>query len=81
MENYESQAHECWLTEAIPRHMIHTYFIITTIPKVLDNKVQEYPTLVPTINQLTNLPPLWYKDRDSPSMHTNEVSKIMGEQG
>lgn len=77
MENYESQFRECWSIDATPYHSIHNYFSIPTIPKVFEKKVREYLTLVPTSNQMSTLPHLWYKERDSPQMHINEISNKM----
>ena len=34
-----------------------------------------------TNTNLTNLTTSWYKERESPMVHINEVSKTIGEQG
>ena len=54
-------------------------FIVSIIPKVFKKKVRERPTLQPTNLHTTQLPR--YKERESPVMHVEQVSKNIGEHG
>ena len=49
--------------------------------KIFEKKMSNYPTLVSSNNNSFDLPPLRYKERDSPTIHVNEVTKKIGEQG
>ena len=48
------------------------------MPKIIEKKAKEYPTLIP--NNVGN-PKLIFKEVDSPTIHLNEVSKNIGDQG
>ena len=48
------------------------------MPKIVEKKVKEYPTLIP--NNVGN-PKLRFKEADSPTIHLNKVSKNIGDQG
>ena len=48
------------------------------MPKIVEKKVKEYPTLIP--NNVRNQK-LRFKEVDSPTIHLNEVSKNIGDQG
>jgi len=48
------------------------------VPKIVEKKVKEYPTLIR--NNVGN-PKLRFKEADSPTIHLNEVSKNIGDQG
>ena len=48
------------------------------MPKIIENKVKEYPTLIS--NNVGN-PKLRFKDVDFPTIHLNEVSKNIVDQG
>ena len=48
------------------------------MPKIVEKKVKEYPTLIP--NNVGN-PKLRFKEVDSPTIHLNEVSKNIGDRG
>ena len=54
-------------------------FIVSIIPKIFEKKVRERPTLQPTNLNTTQLPR--YKERESPIMHIEKVSKNVGEDG
>ena len=48
------------------------------MPKIIEEKVNEYPTLIS--NNVRN-PKLRFKEAYSPTIHLNEVSKNIGDQG
>ena len=48
------------------------------MPKIIEKKVKEYPTLIPT--NVSTLK-LRFKEADSPTIHLNEVSKNVCDQG
>ena len=48
------------------------------MPKIVEKKVKEYPTLIP--NNVRN-PKLRFKEVDSPRIYLNEVSMNIGDQG
>ena len=48
------------------------------MPKIVEKKVKEYPTLIP--KNVEN-PKLIFKEVDSPSIHLNKVSKNIGDKG
>ena len=48
------------------------------MPKIVEKKVKEYPTLIP--NNVGN-PKLIFKEVDLPTIHLNEVSRNIGDQG
>ena len=49
------------------------------IPKIFEKKIREYPTLQPTNINTTKIPS--YKERESPFMHVEKVSRNIGENG
>ena len=81
IENYESIARDSYSIMAIPKKSIRNFCSISTMPRIFEKKVREYPTLVPTATESNPLRPLRYKERESPIVHVNEVSKDIGEQG
>ena len=54
-------------------------FIVSIVPKIFEKKIKEYPTLKPTNVNTTQIPR--YKERESPVMHIEQVSKNIGEDG
>ena len=48
-------------------------------PKKFEKKTKEYPTLKPTNVNITQVPR--YKERESPAMHIEQVSRNIGEHG
>jgi len=62
IENYESKSKDYWSIESIPRKLVKQCFSILTILKVFEKKIREYPSLIPTKNEPTNLPMLTYKE-------------------
>ena len=51
------------------------YYSISIVPKIVEKKVREYPTLIP--NNVANTK-LRFKEVDSPIIHLNEVSTNIG---
>ena len=83
LEKYESYTKYCWSIEAIPKHQVSkaqvcNCYSISIVPKIIEKKVKEYPTLIP--NNVST-PKLIFKEADSPTIHLNEVSKNIGDQG
>ena len=54
-------------------------FSITSIPKIFETKIREYPTLTLVKNELSNSSLLRYKERESPYSHVEEVLKNVSE--
>jgi len=81
IENYESISRESYSIMAIPKKSGRNYCSMSTFPKLFEKKIQEVPSLVPTSTESKHLQPLRYKERESPSVHLNEVSKDIGDQG
>ena len=52
---------------------------MSIVPKIFEKKIREYPTLQPTNVNTTQVPR--YKERESPVMHVEQVSKNIGEYG
>ena len=52
---------------------------MSIVPKIFEKKIREYPTLKPTNVNNTQIPR--YKERESPVMHIEQVSKNIGEHG
>ena len=52
---------------------------MSIVPKIFEKKIREHPTLQPTNLNNTQLPR--YKERESPVMHVEQVSKNIGEHG
>ena len=75
IENYEILAWECWSIKVIRCNKVRSFFLVSLVPKIFEKRVREYLTLVSTINNSSGLPLLRYKERDSPTMHVNEVTK------
>ena len=83
LEKYESYAKDCWSVEAIPRQQVHmanvrNCYSISIVPKIVEKKIREYPTLIP--NNIENSK-LRFKEIESPAVHLNEVTKNIGDQG
>ena len=57
---------------------VHNYYSVSIVPKIIEKKIREYPTLIP--NNVGNTK-LRFKELDSPATHINEVSKNIGNQG
>ena len=57
---------------------VRNYYSISIVPKIIEKKIREYPTLIP--NNIGNTK-LRFKELDSPAAHLNEVSKNIGDQG
>ena len=77
MENYETQAQGCWTIHAISKKPTRQCFSMSIISKIFERKIREYLSLAPikTKNKLT----LQYKERESPILHVEQVSKNLGE--
>ena len=54
-------------------------FVVSSIPKIFETKIREYPTLQP--KNINNIQKPRYKERESPVMHIEKVSKNIGEHG
>ena len=52
---------------------------MSIVPKIFEKKIREYPNLKPTNVNNTQIPR--YKERESPIMHIEQVSKNIGEHG
>ena len=52
---------------------------MSIVPKIFEKKITEYPTLQPANVNTTQIPR--YKERESPIMHVEQVSKNIGEHG
>ena len=52
---------------------------MSSIPKIFEKKTKEYPTLKPTNVNITQVP--IYKERESPAMYIEQVSRNIGEHG
>ena len=76
MENYETQERGCWTIQKVQKKPTRQCFIVSIIPKVFEKKIRERPTLQPTNLHNTQLPK--YKERESPIMHLEQVSKNLG---
>ena len=81
LENYEALARECFSIKSIPHNKIRNYLLASLVQKIFDKKVCNYPTLILSDNDLMNNPTLRYKEKESPPIHINEVTKNIGEQG
>ena len=57
---------------------VHNCYSISIVPKIVQKKVREYPTLIP--NNVANSK-LRFKEADSPTIHLNEIYKNIGDQG
>ena len=79
VKNYETQARGCWTIQAIQNKLVHQCFSVSIIPKIFKKKTKEYPTLTPTNISIKKIPR--YKERESPVMHIEQVSKNIGEHG
>ena len=53
--------------------------MVSSIPKIFEKKIREYPTLQPKNINTTKIPR--YKERESPVMHVEQVSRNIGEHG
>ena len=54
-------------------------FIVSIVPKIFEKKIREYPTLKPIDVNTTQIQR--YKERESPVMHIEQVSKNISEHG
>ena len=79
IENYETKERGCWTIQAIQTKPTRQCFSISTIPKIVEKKIREYPSLSPT--KIDNKQSLRYKERESPVLHVEQVSKNLGEHG
>ena len=79
MENYETQARGCWTIQKVQKKHTRQCFIVSITPKIFENKIRERPTLQPTNLNTTQLP--MYKERESPVMHVEQVSRNIREHG
>ena len=52
---------------------------MSIVPKIFEKKIREYPSLKPPNINNTQIPR--YKERESPVMHIEQVSKNIGEHG
>ena len=57
---------------------VQNYYSISIVPKVIEKKIREYPTIIP--NNTTNSK-LRFKETESPAEHLNTVTKNLGDQG
>ena len=57
---------------------VRNFYSISIVPKVIEKKIREYPTLIP--NNTANSK-LIFKEIESPTVHLNEVTKNIGDQG
>ena len=57
---------------------VRNFYSISVVPKVMDKKIREYPTIIP--NNTTNVK-LRLKETKSPVEHLNTVAKNLGDQG
>ena len=86
LEKYESYSKDCWTIKAILKyqvsmHQLHTCYSISLVPKFFEKNIKEYPTLILTNIEHTNIPKIRFKETNSPVMHVNEVSNNIGDQG
>jgi hypothetical protein len=79
MENYEAQEKECWSIEAIPITRSKSCFSVQVVPIVEERKLKKTLTLILTHTNARK--PLWFSERNSLSVHVDEVSKSVGDQG
>ena len=77
IENYETQVRGCWTIQAIQKKPTRQCFSILTIPKIFEKIIREYPSLAPI--KTDNKQSLRYKERESPALHVEQVSKNLGE--
>ena len=79
VENYETQAKGYWTIQTIQKKPVQQCFLVSIIPKIFEKKSREYPTLKPTNVSIRQI--LTYKERESPIMHIEQVSKNIGKHG
>jgi hypothetical protein len=79
IKNYEVHSKYCWTIEAIPIKCSRTCYSIQAVPIVYENRLRQTLTLIPIDNTMKNL--LRYNERNALSMHVEEVSKSVREQG
>ena len=77
MENYETQVKGCWTIQKVQKKPTQQCFIVSIIPKFFEKKLRERPILQPMNLNTSQLPR--YKERESPVMHVEQVSKNIGE--
>ena len=78
-KNYETQARGCWTIQEVQKKPVQQCFSVSIIPKIFKKKSREYPTLNRTNVSIRQIPR--YKERESPFMHIEQVSKNIGEHG
>ena len=81
LENYKAIARESYSILAIPKKSVRHCLAMTTVPKLVEKNIREVPSLIPTSTKSKPLRPLRYSERESPSVHINEVSKDIGDHG
>ena len=79
IENYETQARGCWTIQVISKKPTRQCFSMSITPNIFERKIREYPYLAPIKTE--NKQPLQYKERESPILHVEQVSKNLGEHG
>ena len=57
---------------------VRNCYSISIVPKVIEKKIREYPTLIP--NNTTNSKSR-FKEVESPAEHLNAATKNIGDQG
>jgi hypothetical protein len=73
MENYEFQSKDYWLIEAIPINQSRSCFLVQEVPILVEKKLKKTPALILTNIQIR--PPLRFIERNSSSIHVDDVSK------
>ena len=79
VENYKTQARDCWTIQTVQKKLVQQCFLVSIIAKIFEKKSKEYPTLKTTNISIKKIPR--YKERESPVMHIEQVSKKIGEHG
>ena len=81
IENYESIARESYSILAIPKKPRKSCYTLSIFPKIFEKKIRETPSFISTSTESKPLRTLRYSERESPSVHINEVSKDIGDHG
>ena len=61
------------------KKLVQQCFLVSIIQKIFEKKTREYPTLKPANVSIKQIPR--YKERESPVMHIEQVSRNIGEHG
>jgi hypothetical protein len=77
MENYEAQEKECWSIESIPITRSKSCFSVQVVPIVVEINLKKMSTLILTHTNARK--PLRFSERNSLSVHVDEVSKSVRE--